>query len=121
MRVPEDPLVILYSKCYIYGMIKPVCPEDWLESTSTMLKVCGHPLRLKLLILMEREQTCVSDLWQCVGESQPVVSQHLALLKEKGIVEARAQGNKRVYYICDEDARFMIHSLYLRIPQDHIE
>jgi len=65
------------------------------------LKVCGHPIRLKLLCAIEGGAPCVSDLWQCLDESQPVVSQHLAVLKREGIVSSRVQGNRRIYSVCD--------------------
>ena len=65
------------------------------------LKVCGHTLRLKMLCLIERQDCCVSELWQCLEQPQPVVSQHLAVLKEKGIVESLTEGNKRIYRIVD--------------------
>ncbi|HEY9593645.1 MAG TPA: metalloregulator ArsR/SmtB family transcription factor [Spirochaetia bacterium] len=65
------------------------------------LKVCGHPIRLALLCAIQSKEPCVSDLWHCVGESQPVVSQHLAVLKKEGIVASRVVGNRRVYSITD--------------------
>jgi DNA-binding transcriptional ArsR family regulator len=77
------------------------CPDEIIAIYSEKLKVCGHPVRLKILCLIEREEACVSDLWQCLGQSQPVISQHLAVLKEKNIVESSISGNKRIYKISD--------------------
>jgi len=77
------------------------CPDEMIESYAERMKVCGHPVRLKLLCLIEREDACVSDLWRCLNQSQPVISQHLAILKEKGIVSSEIQGNKRIYSITD--------------------
>ena len=77
------------------------CSDVLIESYAERLKVCGHPLRLKILCLIERQDSCVTDLWQCLGQSQPVISQHLAVLKEKGIVHSEIQGNKRIYSIVD--------------------
>jgi DNA-binding transcriptional ArsR family regulator len=65
------------------------------------LKVCGHPVRLKLLQAIESREPCVSDLWKCVNEPQPVVSQHLAVLKREGIVASRVEGNRRIYSVID--------------------
>jgi DNA-binding transcriptional ArsR family regulator len=65
------------------------------------LKVCGHPVRLKLLQAIEGMEPCVSDLWKCVNEPQPVVSQHLAVLKREGIVASRVEGNRRIYSVID--------------------
>ena len=76
------------------------------------LKVCGHPIRLKLLRAIEGSKPCVSDLWHCVEESQPVVSQHLAVLKREGIVASRVEGNRRIYSVTDP----WVKDLITRIP-----
>ena len=83
-------------------MQKTLCGSDaTIESYAEKLKVCGHPLRIKILCLIEREDACVSELWNCLGQPQPVISQHLAVLKNKGIVSSEIQGNKRIYSITD--------------------
>ena len=76
------------------------------------LKVCGHPMRLKLLRAIEASEPCVSDLWHCVDESQPVVSQHLAVLKREGIVASRVEGNRRIYSVTDP----LVKELLSRMP-----
>lgn len=87
------------------------CPEDYLEDSAQKLKVLGHPLRLKILCLIERSAACVSDLWQCLEQPQPVVSQHLAILKEKGIVDSRTEGNRRIYFIADAQVQSLVKIL----------
>ena len=78
------------------------CPEDEINSYARKLKVCGHPVRLKLLCLIYANgEPCVTNLWTCLGQSQPVISQHLAILKENGVVDSSVSGNKRIYTISD--------------------
>ena len=60
--------------------------------------------------MIEREDSCVTDLWQCLNQSQPVISQHLAVLKEKGIVHSDIRGNKRIYSIVDPFIRRIVQS-----------
>lgn len=88
------------------------CADDVLEECAQKLKVCGHPMRLKLLcrIVMD-EHPCVSELWSCLDQPQPVISQHLAVLKQKGIVSSEVRGNRRVYTIIDPFVEQMIRSL----------
>ena len=80
-------------------------------SFARRLKVCGHPVRLRLLCAIEQRQPCVSDLWHCLGEEQAVVSQHLAVLKRAGIVRSRANGNRRIYSIADPFVKALVASL----------
>lgn len=84
------------------------CPDTIIDECAEKLKVCGHPIRLKLLCLIERQSACVTDLWQCLNQSQPVISQHLAVLKNRGIVSSTIVGNKRIYSIQDAFIRNIV-------------
>lgn len=92
-------------------LVKVKCPESVIDRAAEKLKVCGHPLRLRILCLIETQDACVSDLWQCLHQSQPVISQHLAVLKEKEIVSSEIQGNKRIYSVVDPFIKSIIASL----------
>ena len=89
------------------------CDDAIVDGYAAKLKVLGHPLRLRLLCLIEQgKDPCVSELWECLNQPQPVVSQHLAVLKERGIVSSEVRGNKRVYHISDtliSDLISMLH------------
>ncbi len=88
------------------------CPDNLIEEFSRKLKVCGHPVRLKLLCLIHRQgEPCVTNLWTCLGQSQPVISQHLAVLKENGVVDSSIQGNKRIYTIVDPFIRDLVEKM----------
>lgn len=83
-----------------------------LDEAAQKLKVCGHPVRLKLLCMISRgADTCVSELWSCLNLPQPVISQHLAILKEKGIVRSEVQGNRRLYSISDPFIKALVLAL----------
>ncbi len=86
--------------------------DGLLDSYARRLKVLGHPVRLKLLCTIDRQDDpCVSELWVCMNQPQPVISQHLAVLKEKGIVRSEVQGNKRIYSIIDPFVRQLIRTI----------
>jgi ArsR family transcriptional regulator len=91
---------------------------DTVSEVASLLKACGHPLRLKLLCAIERgEEACVSELWNCLEESQPVVSQHLAVLKRRGIVSSQVKGNRRVYTIVNPFIRDLVNSLHRTVEE----
>jgi ArsR family transcriptional regulator len=46
--------------------------------------------------------TCVKDIWECLGLPQAVVSQHLKVMKEGGILESKRDGVKVCYSLRDE-------------------
>lgn len=88
------------------------CSEEFIDQCAQKLKVCGHPMRLRLLCRIAHEsEPCVSDLWSCLDQPQPVISQHLAVLKQRGIVESQVRGNRRVYSIVDPFIKEIVGSL----------
>jgi ArsR family transcriptional regulator len=53
----------------------------------------AHPLRLRALLLIRQEgEVCVCELTHCFGVAQPLVSRHLAQLREAGLVLDRREG-----------------------------
>lgn len=92
------------TRAIVLRMPKPdqSCLDETISEYAGKLKAVGHPIRLKLLCLIEEEDDpCVTDLWRCLGQPQPVISQHLAILKENGIVVSEVQKTRRVYTITD--------------------
>ena len=97
----------------------PACDPVLLEEWSAKLRACGHPTRWRILCLIEGQSACVSDLWQCLNQPQPVISQHLAALKERGIVESSVAGNKRLYRVSDPMIQRMVID-FLAQPQNQV-
>ncbi|MEW5838732.1 MAG: metalloregulator ArsR/SmtB family transcription factor [Pseudomonadota bacterium] len=70
--------------------------ED-IERASLSLKAMSHPLRLKILCVLGEDEISVQDIVDAVGTTQSNISQHLAILRDKGILASRKDAN-RVYY-----------------------
>ena len=71
--------------------------EDDVNRASRSLKAMSHPLRLKILCTLGEQEVSVQDIVERVGTSQSNISQHLAILRDKGILDSRKDAN-RVYY-----------------------
>ncbi|MGA8146772.1 MAG: metalloregulator ArsR/SmtB family transcription factor [Gallionellaceae bacterium] len=70
--------------------------EDILQA-SMAIKAIAHPLRLKILCVLGDKEISVQDIVADVGTSQSNISQHLAILRDKGVLATRKDAN-RVYY-----------------------
>lgn len=57
--------------------------------------------RLRILNLLCAGELCVCDICEVLGESQPKVSRHLAVLREVGLVRVRCEGKWKFYAIAD--------------------
>lgn len=73
-------------------------PDQLVETTARMLRCLGHPLRLRIIDLLEQCDECtVSEIQEALGLEQAVCSQHLSLMRDKGILARRKDG-VNVYY-----------------------
>ena len=57
----------------------------------------SNPLRVRILKILTRETACVSDFVGALGIDQPKVSQHLAILREAGLIACKSEGRRRCY------------------------
>ena len=75
--------------------------QDDVETASRSLKAMSHPLRLMILCKLGEDEFSVQDIVDNVGTSQSNISQHLAILRDKGILSARKSANKVFYKVSD--------------------
>ncbi|MGD9494680.1 MAG: ArsR/SmtB family transcription factor [Armatimonadota bacterium] len=61
----------------------------------------GNPTRLGILRRMMAGRLCVGELQDELGCSQPNVSQHLAVLRDRGMVISERDGNRTCYRLAD--------------------
>jgi ArsR family transcriptional regulator len=68
-----------------------------------ILKTLANPRRLEILHALAEGPIEVGRLAALIGASQPNVSQHLAIMRSAGIVEARRDGREVRYQLADPD------------------
>lgn len=90
----ENPIV---STAFINFMEK----NEQIETAARVLKAISHPLRLKILCVLGENEVCVQDIVQHVGTSQSNISQHLAILREKGVLLTRKESTRVFYRVGD--------------------
>jgi len=75
---------------------------------AAFLKVLAHPLRLKILELLSHEEHTVGQFAELLRVDQPVVSRHMGVLRQGGLVAARQAGSSIWYRVQnDEIVRFL--------------
>ena len=76
-----------------------------------VLKVLGHPVRLKIVAGLCTRECNVKHIWECLGLPQATVSQHLALLKNKGIISGARDGVEVHYSVVHPLAKKIVKLL----------
>jgi ArsR family transcriptional regulator len=76
--------------------------ESTLEEKALLLRTLGHPVRLQIAAGLAGGCACVKEIWECLGMPQAIVSQHLKVMKEHGILVSRREGARVCYSLKDE-------------------
>ena len=85
--------------------------QEQLETAARAMKAIAHPLRLKILCVLSDGEVSVQDIVGAVGTSQSNISQHLAILREKGVLKTRKAANRVFYRVSDERVLQLIGSM----------
>ncbi len=79
-------------------------PPAILEKAAETLKAVAHPVRLRIVDLLGRNcEMCVGDLVTALEAKPAITSQQLGLLKDRGVVTCRRDGNKVYYRLTNPD------------------
>ncbi len=73
--------------------------QDQFETLLRFFKVLGNESRLKILGLLANDERSVGELAVLLDLREPTISHHLAAMKELGLVDVRAEGNNRIYWL----------------------
>ena len=79
----------------VEGRIDPTI----LELHAKVCRTMAHPIRLALLNALRDGERGVGDLAEAIDVRQPLVSQHLAVLRNQGLLRYRRSGNEVFYRI----------------------
>lgn len=83
-----------------------------IQEASNSLKAIAHPIRLKILCILDNEELSVQEIVQQVGTSQSNISKHLSLLRDKNILDTRKEENKVMYHISNPRMLMLIDTMH---------
>ncbi|MEX2141736.1 MAG: metalloregulator ArsR/SmtB family transcription factor [Pirellulales bacterium] len=94
MNLLEDPPL---QEAHARSSDSPSCPDP-LPQLIQLFRLLADETRLRILrLLVETGEFHVRALCDKLGQSQPAVSHHLALLRTAGLIECRRQGKHNFY------------------------
>ncbi len=114
----RDDKLVWSEETVAIPVLAAIHDED-IERACRSLKALAHPLRLKILCILHEQEFSVQDLVGQVGTSQSNVSQHLAILRDKGILACRKEAN-RVYYRVVDNRTLRLISLMHDVFCSHL-
>ncbi len=76
--------------------------QEQLEQFVRCLKALAHPTRLGVLMFLRDGEKTVCELQNLSGCTQPNISQHLGIMRDRNILIARKESNQVYYGVKDE-------------------
>lgn len=86
------------------------------EEMAELLKALAHPARLCIVHGLMEQENNVTTIRKCLDLPQSTVSQHLGILKSRGIIKGRRRGTEISYTVTSELARKLICLLVAEMP-----
>lgn len=71
------------------------------QKQAQLFRALSHPVRLRILDILCRQEACVCHLTAALGQRQPYISQQLSTLREAGLVADRREGTLIYYRLAD--------------------
>lgn len=78
------------------------------DAAGELLKVLAAPARLAIVMELADRPRFVHELVERLGMSQPLVSQHLRVLRGARLVEVERQGREAVYSLADQHVAHIV-------------
>lgn len=80
----------------------PVRTPRTLAAAGDLLRALAAPVRIAIVLQLLGSPRCVHDLVDALGVTQPLISQHLRVLKSAGVVHGDRRGREVVYSLVDD-------------------
>ena len=103
------PWTFACSYAHVYGHV--VADLERLAGAVELLKALASPVRLGIVEQLAQAPQCVHELVDELGVSQPLVSQHLRVLRGAGLVTAGRRGREVDYALTDEHVAHIVLDL----------
>ncbi len=84
---------------------------DTLEHMAETLKAIAHPVRLQIVNILMSGERSVGDLVRTLGTKQSLTSQQLSILKSRGVLKSRRNGNVVFYSIQNNGIKNIMASI----------
>lgn len=98
----------------------PAAPNrEILDGAGDILRALAAPVRIAIVLQLRESQRCVHELVDALGVPQPLVSQHLRILKAAGVVAGERAGREVLYRLVDHHLAHIVVDAVTHAGEDH--
>jgi ArsR family transcriptional regulator len=89
-----------------------------LAAAGELLRALAAPVRIAIVLQLDESARCVHELVEALGVTQPLISQHLRVLKVAGVVAGERHGREVVYRLVDEHLAHIVLDAVAHAEED---
>ncbi|MCS6866465.1 MAG: metalloregulator ArsR/SmtB family transcription factor [Gemmataceae bacterium] len=104
----EQPLTC--SHTHSASPVLPVVDPESLERAARLFRALGDGPRLRILHLLLRGETCVSEIVTATADKFSTISQRLRILRSEGLVRRRRDGSHVYYALADDHVKDLLRN-----------
>lgn len=92
--------------------------REILDAAGELLRALAAPVRIAIVLQLRESQRCVHELVDALGVPQPLVSQHLKILKAAGVVAGERSGREVLYRLADHHLAHIVVDAVAHASED---
>jgi DNA-binding transcriptional ArsR family regulator len=93
-------------------------PREILDAAGELLRALAAPVRIAIVLQLRESQRCVHELVDALNVPQPLVSQHLKILKAAGVVAGERSGREVLYRLADHHLAHIVVDAVAHASED---
>lgn len=93
--------------------------REVLDTAGELLRALAAPLRIAIVLQLQQSARCVHELVDSLDVPQPLVSQHLRILKQAGVVSSERAGREVLYQLVDHHLAHIVADAVAHAGEDH--
>jgi ArsR family transcriptional regulator len=95
-------------------------PRDVLDTSGDLLRALAAPVRIAIVLQLRGSARCVHELVDALAVPQPLVSQHLRILKSAGVVAGERSGREVMYRLVDHHLADIVAAAVTHASEDRV-
>lgn len=93
-------------------------PREILDAAGELLRALAAPVRIAIVLQLRESHRCVHELVDALSVPQPLVSQHLKILKAAGVVAGERSGREVLYRLADHHLAHIVVDAVAHASED---
>ncbi|GAA1848786.1 metalloregulator ArsR/SmtB family transcription factor [Pseudonocardia ailaonensis] len=89
-----------------------------LTAAGDLLRALAAPVRIAIVLQLREGPRCVHDLVDALAVTQPLISQHLRVLKSAGVVEGERKGREVIYSLVDDHLSHIVVDAVAHVQEE---